>query len=94
MPRLATLPPTRSPDTKRAGHDGFYWPNSKEVMTDAESIRARMTEDALVFEDTHGTLDGIDEAYFRRRGWTPGQIEAHAPEVVSSVTTQRERRAA
>ena len=94
MSRPAVLPRPRSPDTKRAGHDGFYWPNDRHLMTDDEAIRSRMAEDALVFEDTHGNFDGINEDYFRRRGWTETQIKLHAPEAVSTVTTQRERRAA
>lgn len=91
-----TLIPRRpaSPDAKRATHDGFIWPRTPSEMTDETAIRTRMVEDAFAFEDLHGDFEGINEAYFLRRGWTQTQISLNGAAAIAIATTQRAHRRA
>lgn len=54
------------------------WPVRRSAMRVAACVRARMAEDAAALIEARGADAVIAAEDFRRLGWTPSQIAAHA----------------
>jgi len=89
-----TAPPPPRNENRVATHDGHIWPQPRQRMTDARAIRRRMAEEVRAEINRAGADATISIDDFRRRGWTDGQINLHAPAAIDAATAGKRRDAA
>lgn len=68
----------RSPEHRRAYHDGYVWPFLRADMRDAQPIRERMVEDIATLLRREGPKFMVVAEDLLGCGWTQAQVDAHA----------------
>lgn len=82
--------PTPS-DAKRATHDGYIWPLTRDLMTSRDAIRERMLEDIRETVHDGGAEAVVTLADLVNLGWTAEQVMAHGVSAFAAFRAERQQ---